>query len=62
MISKMDWQYNAGSYRRYFDISPDGQRFLGIGGGASAENIATAPEITVVLEWFEELKARVPEP
>ena len=45
---------------RYYHIAPDGRflmlrrpRFEGDGDGAS-------PEITVVLNWFEELKARVP--
>ena len=44
-----------------YDIAPDGQRFLMIkpeGAGDPGEE----PQITVVLNWFEELKARVPVP
>jgi hypothetical protein len=39
---------------QYYDISPDGQRFLMIkaGGGQG--------QINVVLKWFEELKRLVP--
>jgi len=40
-----------------YDVSPDGQRFLMTkqSGGASS-----ATQINVVLNWFEELKRRVP--
>ena len=46
---------------RTYDILPDGQRFVAInvdtqaGGGQAA-----APPIQVVLNWFEELKQKVP--
>jgi len=40
---------------QYYDISPDGQRFLMI----KAEEEAAA-QINVVLNWFEELKRLVP--
>jgi len=53
-----------GSFRRasvpgfqYFNISPDGQRFLII----KAEQTASA-QIHVILNWFEELKRLVPTP
>ncbi len=41
---------------QYYDMSPDGQRFLMIkaGGGQG--------QINVVLNWFEELKRLVPTP
>ena len=42
-----------GGSRRY-DVSPDGQRFLVIKAGADEA------QIHVVLNWFEELEARVP--
>ncbi len=43
---------------RTYDISPDGRRFLMI---KESEDDASAPlSMTVVLNWFEELKARVP--
>jgi len=41
-----------------YDVSPDGQRFLMV---QSAEQERAAPtQINVVLNWFEELKRRVP--
>jgi hypothetical protein len=41
-----------------YDISPDGQRFLML---KPSEQEAAAPtQINVVLNWFEELKRRVP--
>ena len=41
----------------YYDISPDGQRFLMI-----KEEQTTTAQINVVLNWFEELKRLVPTP
>ncbi len=41
-----------------FDVSGDGRRFLMIEGGAGESDA----DIHVVLDWFEELKARVPVP
>jgi len=40
-----------------YDVSPDGQRFLMTKG---AEQAAEATQINVVLNWFEELKQKVP--
>jgi hypothetical protein len=46
--------------RRDFDILPDG-RFIGVAGIDRAETSAqSAVEMRVVLNWLEELKARVP--
>jgi serine/threonine protein kinase len=43
-----------------FDIMPDG-RIVGVGpAGQSQSGSPAPPEIDVVLNWFEELKARVP--
>jgi len=42
---------------QYFDISPDGQRFLMI-----TEDQQESDQINVVLNWFEELKRLVPTP
>ncbi|GMR23300.1 MAG: hypothetical protein BMS9Abin37_1717 [Acidobacteriota bacterium] len=43
---------------RTYDISPDGQRFLVI---QDPKKDTSAPmSMTVVLNWFQELKARVP--
>ena len=43
---------------RGFDLMPDG-RILGTPAGASKGGPSTPPELRVVLNWFEELKARV---
>jgi len=44
-------------FLQYYDISPDGQRFLMI-----KEDQQEAGQINVVLNWFEELKRLVPTP
>ena len=44
------------------DTSTDGQRFLVIATGASENDRQGRAEINVVLNWFEELKERVPVP
>ena len=41
-----------------YDVSPDGQRFLMLKPSESAETAPT--QINVVLNWFEELKQKVP--
>ena len=41
-----------------FDVSPDGQRFLMLKAGEDQQSALT--QIHVVLNWFEELKRRVP--
>jgi hypothetical protein len=43
---------------RAFDLMPDG-RILGAPAGTSKGVPSTPPELRVVLNWFEELKARV---
>ena len=51
----------APNSERPFDISRDGQHFLGLIDAAQTQSGAPAAEqIQVVLNWFEELKARVP--
>ncbi len=41
-----------------YDVSPDGQRFLML--KPSEQEVAAPTQINVVLNWFEELKRRVP--
>ena len=54
------WQTPApGAWGRTYDVSPDGQRFLMIKETASGDQPSTLPSIIVVLNWVEELKARV---
>ena len=49
-------------FERNNDITPDGKRFLGVvtAGQSTTSGAPAAPQIQVVLNWFEELKARVP--
>ena len=49
-------------FERDNDITLDGKRFLGVvaAGQDTESGTAVAPQIEVVLNWFEELKARVP--
>ncbi len=52
------------SFHRDYDITPDGERFLMVfptdPAGAGTET--SAEQINIVLNWFEELKERVPVP
>ena len=53
-----DWQYfSLPAGRRYYDVSPDGQRFLMID---TADAGAESTEINVVQNWHRELKRLVP--
>jgi len=45
---------------RTYDIAPDGQRFLMIKEGSSADQAAAPRSLIVVLNWVEELKRLVP--
>ena len=62
----LDTRYYAGSTfqgldLRGYDISPDGQRFLMIKDApAEPTSTTTAASMVVVLNWFEELKQRLP--
>lgn len=44
---------------RTYDVSRDGQRFLMITDNVSANQTTTAASMVVVVNWFEELKAKV---
>jgi serine/threonine-protein kinase len=45
---------------RAYDVAPDGERFLMIKDNGPNEQPAAPPTIVVVLNWAEELKARLP--
>ena len=50
-------------FERNHDITLDGKRFLGVvaaGLNTASGALGAAPQIDVVLNWFEELKQRVP--
>ena len=62
-----DWRYyGAPGFRRHYDVSPDGQRFLmfttGFTTGRSGNSGTESAEIKVVLDWTQELLERVPIP
>jgi Tol biopolymer transport system component len=52
----------AGPGIRSYDITRDGQRFLMIFPQGETDSAASAQRINIVLNWFEELKERVPVP
>jgi Tol biopolymer transport system component len=43
---------------RNYDILPDGKHFLGVVPAGQLQASATAPQLQVVLNWFEEVKKR----
>jgi eukaryotic-like serine/threonine-protein kinase len=57
MLFEGKYQPTPGTAPNY-DVSPDGQRFLMLKPSGSAE--AAPTQINVVLNWFEELKQKVP--
>ena len=48
--------------QRNYDITPDGREFLVVlpASASTADSRDATPHIDMVLNWFEELKARVP--
>ena len=55
-----DTKYVESNPSRHYDVSADGQRFLMIKESATGDPTATPASMVVVLNWFEELKQRVP--
>jgi serine/threonine-protein kinase len=54
-----DASYSGGGGRgggRTYDVSPDGQRFLMV----KSSGAISAPELVVVMNWFEELRRLAP--
>jgi len=52
---------SAGGTGRHYDVSADGQRFLLLKDAPTPNGQKTAaPEIHLVLNWFDELKAKAP--
>ena len=52
---------SAAGTGRHYDVSADGQRFLLLKDAPTPNGQKTsAPEIHLVLNWFEELKAKAP--
>jgi eukaryotic-like serine/threonine-protein kinase len=64
-VRVLNGKYVAGSTTRgydlrSYDVSADGQRFLMLKETAGASASAPLPTMTVIVNWIEELKARVP--
>ena len=57
-VKVFDAKYAMPANVRSYEVSADGQRFLMI--KELSEGTPMASSIVVVLNWFEELKARVP--
>ena len=58
MLFEGDFEEYGGVGRAEYDITPNGQRFLMI--RQIEQDSAEPQQINVVLNWFEELKQRVP--
>jgi hypothetical protein len=57
MLFEGQYQLTPGAFPNY-DVSPDGQSFLMLKPSEQAQ--AAPTQINVVLNWFEELKQKVP--
>ena len=55
-----EWTARQAGNGRHYDVAPDGQRFLVIKDGVERTEGQASPPINVVINWTEELKARVP--
>ena len=56
------FQQSTGGRIAPYDVTADGQRFLMIQDVANSDSEAEPAQINIVLNWFEELKERVPVP
>ena len=54
-----DYLLGTGGGRTY-DVAQDGQRFLMVKEGGGAEDTSALASLTVVQNWFEELRRLVP--
>jgi serine/threonine-protein kinase len=52
----------AGGFMRRYDVAPDGSRFLVLAAQQVTGSAAGSRHMNIVLNWFEELKERVPVP
>ena len=58
-VKLFDRPYAAPALERYYDVSPDGKRFLMIKESSPGDTITTTANMVVVLNWIEELKNRM---
>ena len=50
------------SFARNYDVGPDGRFLMVKSGAVSGSDEVRPPQINVVLNWFEEVRQRVPRP
>ncbi len=55
----VEWPYYTGREGRNYDVSLDGQQFLAVKVAEGWGGEGPTPQITVVLNWFEELRERM---
>jgi serine/threonine protein kinase/Tol biopolymer transport system component len=57
-------ELSPGTARRDMDAMPDGQNVIGLANapGADADPLPAVLQLTVILNWFDELRQRVPQP
>jgi eukaryotic-like serine/threonine-protein kinase len=64
ILFKGKYRFSSANGYLFWDVSPDGKRFLMLKPSASAGAAPTEagprPKINIVINWFEELKQRVP--
>jgi serine/threonine-protein kinase len=61
VLKRQGWRNAGPSLEREYDVMPDGKRFIGVADAAPSQPGApVAPQIQVVLNWFTELRQRVP--
>ena len=58
----VSWRFvnQAPQFQRPYDAARDGKRFLGLLSLDASNQVSTTAEIYVVINWFEELRARAP--
>jgi Tol biopolymer transport system component len=56
------FQTQSGTFVRTYDVLPDGKHFIGVVTAGQAQVGQGSAQIQVVLNWFEDLKQRVPVP
>jgi len=59
-VSSIGFLEGGPGYVRSYDLAPDGKHVLGVVSATQTTDAARGPNIEVVVNWFEELKARAP--
>ncbi len=61
-LELLEWPYFLGNEGRAYDVSRDSEQFLAIKGNSNEIDEEDRPQINIVLNWFQELRERVPVP